>query len=49
MLPPRSSTGPIFASDANGLPYMGMLNPDWTTLNPAREAYLLSFITRTKL
>jgi aryl-phospho-beta-D-glucosidase BglC (GH1 family) len=38
-----------FAFNANGLPYMGVLNADWTTLNPSRETYLLDLIAQTKL
>ena len=38
-----------FAFNANGLPYMGVLNPDWTTINPSRQTYLLNLIANTKI
>ena len=38
-----------FAFNANGLPYMGVLNADWTTIHPSRQTYLLNLIANTKL
>ncbi|WP_027135020.1 glycoside hydrolase family 5 protein [Geminicoccus roseus] len=38
-----------FAFNANGQPTMGVLNPDWTTLNPSRQTYLLNLISNTKI
>ena len=37
-----------FPFNANGLPYMGVLNPDWTTINPSRQTYLSNLIANTK-
>lgn len=38
-----------FPFNANGLPYMGVLNQDWTTIHPSRQTYLLNLIANTKL
>lgn len=38
-----------WAFNANGQPYMGVLNPDWTTINPSRQTYLLNLISNTKI
>ena len=37
-----------FAFNANGQPYMGVLNQDWTTINASRQTYLLNLISTTK-
>jgi aryl-phospho-beta-D-glucosidase BglC (GH1 family) len=38
-----------FPFNANGQPYLGVLNQDWTTINPAKGTYIMNLIANTKM